>query len=293
MSLSVLILTGQAGSGKTTALHTLEDYGYYCVDNMPTSLAEQTIETVESEAIADKVAIVIDVRAPDFTDSVPALFARLRAGPHTVLVLYFEALEEFLLRRYSQTRRRHPLDKGQGLRNAMAVERNILVPFRALADVTLDTSELTPHELRARMVAQFSNLVESPQLSLTFESFGFKYGLPRVANIVLDVRFLPNPYFEPSLKEMSGEDVEVRDYVFAAEVSQTFLEHTKTLLAFLIPKYCEEGKRYVTVAIGCTGGQHRSVSVAHALSEHFSAGGMAVDVRHRDISRDRIKGASQ
>ena len=283
MPLSLLILTGQSGSGKSTAIRTLEDHGYFCVDNIPTRLVEGLIELLRDEAAVERLAIVMDVREQHFTERAPALVGRLKQLPLPVRVVYLEAMEPALIRRYSETRRRHPLDHGDGLRAAIARERSMLAPMRELADGTLDTSAMTPHDLRARVVQQIVQVSAAEALRVSLLSFGFKHGVPLEADMVFDVRFLANPYFDPAMRVLTGLDASVRDYVVAGEEGKQFLDQADEFLAFLIPRYQREGKRYLTVAVGCTGGRHRSVAMAVALANRMQRRGHATDLRHRDI----------
>jgi UPF0042 nucleotide-binding protein len=207
---------------------------------------------------------------------------RLRKIGTNLRVIYLDAKEEAIVRRYSETRRRHPLDDGCGLRVAIGREREILAPLRELADDNVDTSLLSPHELRARIVRQVAGPKEPERLSVALLSFGFKNGLPPEADIILDVRFLPNPYFEPGLRDRTGVDAEVARYALAAPEAEDFLSRAASFLSFLIPQYQREGKRYLTVAIGCTGGRHRSVATACELGRRLSSA-VPIDIRHRDI----------
>lgn len=286
MPLEVLILTGQSGSGKSTAVRALEDQGFFCVDNIPPPLVEQLLQTIAERQSNNRVAVIMDVREGSFLDEAPSLVSRLRERLDSLRLLYLEAREETLLRRYSETRRGHPLDQGQGLRASIIEEREILGPLRELADETIDTSGLTPHELRARVAKKIAHKKPGDDLGIAIISFGFKYGIPLDSDMVLDVRFLPNPYFDPELRHLTGNDEVVRQYVFEGEGS-TYLDKTYDYLDFLIPHFKREGKRYLTVAVGCTGGQHRSVSVAHKLSERLRASGTPVDLRHRDAATNQ------
>lgn len=283
MGVKILLLTGQSGSGKSTAMRSLEDKGYYCVDNMPTRVVEQVVSTIVQEKLNPKVAIAMDIRAPNFDSSGLQTVEKLKATYENTRLVYLEATEEYLLRRYSETRRVHPLEDGTGLQNAIGNERDILAPFRESADDTIDTSGMSPHELRAYIHGQFADVNISDDLRVAFLSFGFKHGVPTIADIVLDVRFLPNPYFIPHLKKKTGLDNTVRDYVLSFEKAAQFIDHATTMLSFLIPEYHREGKRYLTVAIGCTGGQHRSVSIARKLEEHYKSENMLTHIRHRDV----------
>lgn len=286
MPLSILILTGQSGSGKSTAIRALEDEGYFCVDNVPTSLVEQLVDVVNAEQTADRLAIGIDIRERRFLQQAPALMARLRQGKHPVRMIYLEAKEEATIRRYSETRRLHPLDRGAGLRAAIVQERALLAPLRELADETLDTSSMSPHALRARVAERLAGVGPSDAIRVAVLSFGFKHGVPLEADMVLDVRFLTNPYFDVTLRPMTGLQEDVRQFVLRTSEAQTFLQHAADFLGFLVPQYQKEGKRYLTVAVGCTGGRHRSVAIARELCERLAKINISADLRHRDLKED-------
>jgi RNase adapter protein RapZ len=279
--LSIVILTGQSGSGKSTAVRSLEDQGYYCVDNLPTRLVEELVRTLRDEGNVTRVALVMDARNPSSLREAPSLVQRLRTQAE-VRVVYFESNEATLLRRYSETRRRHPLDQGAGLRDAILREREILNPLREIADDTLDTSAMSPHELRARVSEKVAGVTLRDTLRIAVVSFGFKHGLPLEADMVLDVRFLANPFFEPQLRDLTGLDEPVRKAVLAQSDTVAFIDHAMSFLQFLVPRFQGEGKRYLTVAIGCTGGQHRSVVVANELAQRLRTLGLTIDLRHRD-----------
>ncbi|MBN1960379.1 MAG: RNase adapter RapZ [Deltaproteobacteria bacterium] len=282
MKLSALLVTGQSGSGKTTAVRALEDHGYFCVDNMPLALVEQLITLLKSESGVNRLAFVIDIRERNSIQNVPQVVTRLRQNGTALRVFYLDAKEEAIMRRYSETRRRHPLDDGCGLGVAIEREREILKPLSELADNTLDTSLMSPHALRNRIIEQFTDFNASDRLTISLLSFGFKHGLPAEADIVLDVRFLPNPYFEPTLRERTGLDNEVARYALSSKEAEDFLNRTVNYLSFLIPQYQREGKRYLTVAIGCTGGRHRSVASVCELKQRLKTV-MPINCRHRDI----------
>ncbi len=286
MALSIVILTGQSGSGKSTVIRALEDHDYFCVDNIPTPLVDRLVDLIHAEEIIENLVLVMDVRGSHFVERAPALVERLRQGSDPLRFVYLEATEASLIRRYSETRRRHPLDDGHGLRDAIGSEREILAPLRELADDTIDTSEMSPHDLRARVIEQLVGVRPGDELKVALVSFGFKHGLPLEADTVLDVRFLPNPYFEPSLRDLTGQDPAVSEYVLESPHGARFIDETDRLLEFLIPRYQAEGRHYLTVAIGCTGGQHRSVAIAHALARRLEQRGTAVDLRHRDMPGD-------
>ncbi len=282
MALSVLLVTGQSGSGKSTVVRALEDQGYFCVDNMPVGLVEELVGILKDDGTVEHLVLVMDVRERKFIQEGPRLVGRLRQGGTPLRVLYLDAKEEALLKRYSETRRRHPLDDGCGLRAAIAREREILAPLRELADENLDTSAMSPHELRARIVAQWAGPQDREGLRVSLLSFGFKNGLPVEADIVLDVRFLPNPYFVDGMRERTGLDDEVARFALGGPEAESFLDRAASFLSFLIPQYRREGKRYLTVAVGCTGGRHRSVAVVRELARRLSREA-SVDVKHRDI----------
>jgi UPF0042 nucleotide-binding protein len=244
------------------------------------------VAEVHKSATVKALALGMDMREKNFLDQGPALVQRLRAGPHPVRLIFLQAQEEVVLRRYSQTRRLHPLDDGAGLRSAIVREQAVLGPLRELADEAIDTSQLSVHMLRSRIMSQFDPEASAQDLRVTVLSFGFKYGVPTEADMVLDVRFVPNPYFVPELRPQTGLDKDVSAFVLDRDEAQTFLQHAQNFLQFLVPRYRAEGKCYFTVAIGCTGGRHRSVALAQKVAQSIAGTGVAVDMRHRDIDRD-------
>ncbi len=286
MTLEIVIVTGQSGSGKTTAVRALEDQGYYVVDNLPTSMVEELIRVLEHQDQYRRLVLVLDARNRRSLQESPTLIERLREEHGSVRVVFLESSESALLRRYSETRRLHPLDSGQGLRAAVREERDLLTPMRELADDTFDTTEMSPHQLKARLWEIVSEPADRP-LRIEVLSFGFKHGLPLDADMVLDVRFLPNPYFEPALRDSTGLDSAVRDFVLSSTEAKTFVKHTEDFLTFLIPQYQAEGKRYFTLAIGCTGGRHRSVSLAITIASRLEQRGHEVAVLHRDTQESK------
>ncbi|MFO0595187.1 MAG: RNase adapter RapZ [Myxococcaceae bacterium] len=261
---SILVITGMSGSGKTTAIRALEDAGWFCIDNLPAPLLLKVTELGESK---DQLAFVIDVREGQFLKDAPHVVEEARRAGHRVEVLFLDSSDEALNRRYSETRRRHPLAGSGGVAEGLAKEREALADLRRHAEHVLDTSTMTVHELRREVSSRFGGTRD--RLTLTVMSFGFKYGLPSNADLVLDVRFLPNPYFVPELKPFTGKDPRVASFVIDRPDSWVFLDKTYELLEFLVPRYQKEGKSYVTVAIGCTGGKHRSVAIAHALVQRL------------------------
>lgn len=292
-SAHVVIVTGLSGSGKSTATKVFEDLGYYCVDNLPLVLLPRIVDLV-SEARGDsaRIALVADVRGREFLKSFARVLEELRAGPHRVHVLFFDAADDVLLRRFSETRRKHPLGGRGGAKEAIRREREMLAPLREAADAVLDTSEYTVHQLRDTLVRRFRK-ERAPSLQVGIVSFGYRYGIPLEADMVVDVRFLPNPNFVPGLKASTGLDKRVRQYVMDFPVTRKFFEKLTSFLHFLLPLYTKEGKAYFTLGVGCTGGRHRSVVLAEALAGALSRGGSSPVVVHRDISRSSPPGRSR
>lgn len=279
-----LVLTGLAGAGKSQAIHALEDLGYFCVDNLPTSLLPDLARFAENEGAGGRLtAVVVDVRDPQFLDEFPKMLTDLRRRPSLVTSLIFlEADDGILVQRFSETRRPHPLAADQAAIDGITRERTAIAQIKQMADRVVDTSDLTVHELR-RAFMDLSRVGVDTPLVVTVLSFGFKHGVPPEADLLLDVRFLPNPHFVPELRPLTGRDQAVRDYLDNAEATRLFLDKTTDLLRFLIPRYAGEGKSYLTVAIGCTGGRHRSIAVAESLrlrlAEHE---GVRLRLKHRD-----------
>ena len=295
--MNIVVVTGLSGAGRSTALRALEDLGYYCVDNLPPSAFTAALQTCERSELT-KVAMGIDVRVRAFLQDNIHELQRLRKDPHVECsVLFLEAAEPALLARFSATRRPHPLgsldpEAGASLAvlEGIRLERERLAPLREEADVVVDTSDLSVHDLRRRVIELFRpRQGRSRQMLTRFVSFGFKYGTPVDADLVLDVRFLPNPYFVADLKALSGLDAPVREHVLAQAATQEFLEHIVRLLRFLIPQYQAEGKSYLTVAIGCTGGRHRSVSISHRIAELLRGhpSNLAIETVDRDVAREQ------
>jgi UPF0042 nucleotide-binding protein len=291
----VVVVTGLSGAGKSTVLHTLEDLGYFCVDNLPTVLAPQAVKACEEGGMT-RVALGMDVRVRAFLASTGKVLAELSDdGKRDVHVVFLDASDETLLRRFSESRRPHPMSSGSESRDgAIAVldgvrlERERLAPLRAGATVVFDTTHLSVHELRRAIIAQLGPAAEGASRMLTrIVSFGFKYGTPADADVVLDVRFLDNPYFVPDLKPLPGTDPKVAAFVLGLPEARTFLEKARDLLAFVMPKFEREGKSYLTIAIGCTGGRHRSVVLTEALAGELArgAGKPIVTIVHRDVAR--------
>jgi len=283
----VVILTGVSGSGKSTALRALEDAGWYCIDNLPVKLLDKLVELArQTGGQLPRVALVVDARDLRFLPEAPRLIEETRSRGTPVEVLFFDASDEALVRRYSETRRRHPLAGDDGsVPEGIAAERQALEPLRAVAGEVVDTTRLNVHELRRFVLSRFVES-EPQRMGVTVVSFGFRNGVPSHADLVLDVRFLPNPYFVPELRPQSGLDPKVRDHVLGQADTQTFLEKLGDFGAFLLPRYRAEGKSYLTVAIGCTGGRHRSVAIAEELARRLRKGGTPARVWHRDVDKE-------
>jgi UPF0042 nucleotide-binding protein len=289
----VVVVTGLSGAGKSQALHALEDLGFFCVDNLPTLLAPQAVALCERGGMT-RVALGIDVRVRAFLGEVASVLQLLTAGGQRDLqVLFLDASDERLLHRFSESRRPHPLSTESGHEGALAVldgvrvERERLAPLRASATRVIDTTDTSVHDLRRLLIAHFGPASGgAPRMVTRIVSFGFKFGTPVDADLVLDVRFLDNPYFVADLKPLTGQDEAVARYVLSAPETQEFLRRTRELLEYVMPKYEREGKSYLTLAIGCTGGRHRSVAIADALARTLSASLHAsIAVVHRDMHR--------
>src|SRR5947207_15860286 len=276
---SFIILTGLSGSGKGTFLRALEDRGFFCVDNLPLGLLSKFSEVArKAEGETAKAAMVIDVREGETLSQFPAVYEELKKNPALQMSLWFlEASDAVLVRRFSETRRPHPLDPHRPVLEAVALERDLLSPIRDMADHVLDTSQFTIHELRQHAVRLFEKR-ESQHLLVSLVSFGFKYGVPIDSDLVFDVRFLPNPNFVPELKAYTGGDPQVVEYMNSHDATHKFLDHVHAFVDFLLPQYEKEGKSYVTISIGCTGGRHRSVFIANEIADHVSGGRYRVRV---------------
>lgn len=285
----IVIITGRSGSGKSTAMAAMEDAGFYCVDNMPVALLPRFLSLSFDREIAG-TALVMDLREKGFLSAYQTVIDDLRQEGYRFEILFLEAEEETLLRRYSQTRRRHPLAGKGGLVGAVRAEAQQLRELRGAADRVIDTTGYSVHELRALILEIAQRYVSPVPMRINLVSFGFKFGTPRDADLVFDVRFLPNPYFVAELKPLDGKDPKIARYVLNPEKSRLFLTKLFDLLDYLIPLYRKEGKAYLTIAIGCTGGRHRSVSVLHALFAHITENdlcpGLQVELLHRDIHQE-------
>ncbi len=283
----VVILSGVSGSGKSTALRALEDAGFYCVDNLPIVFLEKLLElSGHTAGEVSRIALGVDAREGRFLADAPRVIQEVRQKGTEVQVLFLDASDDALVRRYSETRRRHPLaGEGGTVLDGIATERQALGELKAVADEVIDTTTLNVHELK-RLVSRRFVSGGGTRLGVTLVSFGFRYGLPTHADLVLDVRFLPNPYFVTELKPLPGTDPRVSGFVLGQADARAFLERASDLLGFLLPRYRAEGKSYLTIGIGCTGGRHRSVAVAAALAERLEAAGQPVRLWHRDVDKD-------
>jgi UPF0042 nucleotide-binding protein len=280
----LVILTGMSGSGKLSALKAFEDLGYYSVDNLPLELIPRFADLVRQSVEIEHAALVVDVREGMRLDRFPSILKKVRKALPT-RVVFLEASEDALVRRFSETRRPHPMGRGHTVVQGIRAERKRMDPVRNVADIILDTTKFNVHELRAHINAQFERGAESKNLTISSNSFGFKNGVPAEADLVFDVRFLPNPHFVPEFRKLTGRHPKVAKYIRQFPQTQEFLDKATDMLKFLLPHYIEEGKSYLTVAFGCTGGQHRSVFIAEEMKKRLEAEGHRVQAAHRDMPR--------
>ena len=284
----LVVITGLSGSGKSLAARCLEDMNFFCVDNLPVNLIPQFYELLQrSGGAIPRGAIVVDAREREFLSGFPETLDGLKADAAPVTLLFFECTDEILKRRFSESRRPHPMqDPGGSLEKAIQDERAILAPLRDIADRIIDTSQFNAHELRSFLKASFGQHHATTALNVHIVSFGFKYGVPAEADLVFDVRFIPNPYFVEDLRPLDGRHEKVRAFLEARPEAKEFVARLEDLLDFLIPHYASEGKSYLTITIGCTGGKHRSVALAEGIREHFVDNGVPVSVTHRDLGKE-------
>jgi RNase adapter protein RapZ len=290
-----LILTGLSGAGKTEAIRCLEDIGYFCIDNMPPTLIPKFAEACfKTDGKIDRIALVIDIRGGEFFGDIYESLLYLKEHQFDYEILFLEASDEVLVKRYKESRRKHPLSPDGRVVNGIHQERLLLKDIRHRADHVIDTSKLKQRELKDEIFKIYSEegRIES-EFAITIVSFGFKYGIPVDSDLVFDVRFLPNPFYIPELKELSGNDAGVRDYVMGHSVTQEFIAKLSDMLDFLIPSYIAEGKRQLIVSIGCTGGRHRSVAIANDLFDKLSDAGLRASIDHRDINEDIHRGGKK
>jgi UPF0042 nucleotide-binding protein len=280
----LVILTGLSGSGKGSVLNTFEDLGYYCVDNLPVSLIPTFSELYESgRGEVERAALLVDAREGAQIDLLPGIYRKL-ASERAATLVFIEASDAALQRRFSETRRPHPLGHGVAIAEGIRQERRRMAPIRRLADLIIDTTKFNVHELRQVVIDRFQNPGRRPLL-VSVVSFGFRYGIPADADLVFDVRFLPNPHFVPRLRPFSGKDARVARYIRSFPQTGEFLRRMESLLVYLIPHYIREGKSYLTVALGCTGGRHRSVALAEVIRRSLQHKGYAAKVVHRDLDK--------
>jgi RNase adapter protein RapZ len=281
----IVIVTGLSGSGKSVAIKSFEDLGFYCIDNLPTILLPTFAELCSQGGDIQRIALGIDIRDRDFPLSFPAQIDALRQAGFCCEILFLEARDDVLTRRYSETRRKHPLAAQVPVTEAIRLEREALAGLRAMADRIIDTSDYTVHQLRTAVTAWYTTANHRRRMTVSVLSFGYKYGLPFNADLVFDVRFLPNPHFVDHLRAGSGNDQPVVAYVLASQVTQDFLKRCFEFIAFLLPHYEREGKAYLTIALGCTGGRHRSVAIANMLHHHLQEQGYQLTLTHRDLEK--------
>ena len=280
----LVLLTGLSGSGKGSVLNTFEDLGFYCVDNLPVALIPKFSELYVEGGEIERAALLVDAREGEQIDKLPGIYRQL-VNEHPATLVFIEASDEALMRRFSETRRPHPLGRGESIAEGIREERRRMAPIRRLADVVIDTTKFNVHELRQSIIDRFQNPGRRPLL-VSVVSFGFRYGIPADADLVFDVRFLPNPHFVPRLRPFSGKDPRVARYIRSFPQTGEFLRRIESLLLYLIPHYIQEGKCYLTVALGCTGGRHRSVALAEIIKRAIKKKGYSAKVVHRDLDKN-------
>jgi UPF0042 nucleotide-binding protein len=281
----IIFVAGLSGSGRTTAMAALEDQSFYCVDNLPSQLISQFIDLcTKATPPVDKIALAVEAREERFLEGLPGALEELRARGAAVEMIFLECANEVLEKRYRETRRVHPLSPNRVV-DGIERERELLAPVVVLADFQIDTSSLNVHQLREAVIQHVSGRVQKTVVNLL--SFGFRHGTPQSAELLFDLRFLPNPYFDERLRERTGVDPEVAAHVLESERGREFFERLREFVAYLLPLYDQEGKAYVTIGIGCTGGQHRSVAVADALAKELRHAGREVNVEHRDVEKSQ------
>jgi UPF0042 nucleotide-binding protein len=280
----ILIITGLSGSGKTIALRALEDIGYYCVDNLPSQLIDNVASTITEKGTIQNIAISMDIRERESLPTAVSDIEPLRTK-YDISIIFFEADKDTLLRRFKETRRPHPLMSKdmQDLDEAITVEKGLVLSLRDAADRIIDTSGFTPHQLRQYMISNYGTEKSTDTMNVTIMSFGFKFGMPQNADLVFDVRFLPNPHFVPELKELTGKNNSVKEFVLEKEQTKEFIKKLKGMMDFLIPLYVKEGKTYLTIGIGCTGGRHRSIVIAEEIASLINLETLNISVIHRDM----------
>lgn len=281
-----VIITGLSGAGRTEALHAFEDLGYFCIDNLPPALIPKVAELVAAPGSPkNKVALATDVRGGHFFDALWESLRELKTKQVEYRIVFLDADTPTIVKRFKETRRRHPVAKGGDIMEGANRERALLSDIKGAADIVIDTTNLTDRELKQKIAAGFRPGALTTSLAITVMSFGYKFGLPMDADIVLDVRFLPNPYYIDSLRQLTGKNEKVKQYVMERTATVTFLKKAESLLTFLLPNYAKEGKTHFTIALGCTGGRHRSVALAEEIFQFLQAKGYNVILSHRDVNR--------
>lgn len=284
-NIRLIIISGHSGAGKSTAIKVLEDLNFFCVDNLPVVLLPKFMGLSSQSAEISKVAIVVDVREREFLKEFPIVLKEMTDSGYNPELIYLEASDDALLRRFSETRRRHPLSEGESSLDGIKRERDMLLPVKKAATKIIDTSGYNVHQLKEIIRDYFSGPLSQEKMVMHLVSFSYRYGIPLDADIIMDVRFLPNPYFVEGLKDLDGRDSSVKEFVLSKEETKEFLVRFRNLLNFLIPSYLREGKTYLTIAIGCTGGRHRSVSIVDFLTDEISFERCIIKKRHRDIEK--------
>lgn len=290
--MQVVIMTGMSGAGKSTALKMMEDMGYFCMDNLPIDLMDKFVDLASQDGSRfQNVAISIDIRSGENLKSLHSVILEMKQKGLNVQLLYLDASDEVLVKRYKETRRAHPLAGGQRVENGIQLEREAMAFLRGQADFILDTSHLLTRELKMELEKIFLKGSEFGNLYVTILSFGFKYGIPTDSDLVFDVRFLPNPYYVEGLRAKNGNDKEIQDFVMGQPNAGKFLEKLEDMLRFLIPNYVDEGKNQLVIAVGCTGGKHRSVTLANELYRRLKCNcTYGLKIEHRDLEKDALRG---
>ena len=290
--MKLVIVTGMSGAGKGTAVKIMEDMGYYCVDNLPIPLVEQFVDfTLQSEDELEKVAVSIDIRNSNALSELEEVLERIRQKGIRFEILFLEAEDSVLVKRYKETRRSHPLAGGGRIDKGIGLERKKLAFLKEQADYIIDTSRLLQRELKTELERIFIKNEDYRNLYITVLSFGFKYGIPTDSDLVFDVRFLPNPYYVEGLRQKTGNDIEIQDFVMQYKEAHEFLDKLEDMIKFLIPNYVTEGKTQLVISIGCTGGKHRSVTLANELYDRLTeCSGYGIKIEHRDIGKDALRG---
>ena len=287
----VVVITGMSGSGRTQALHVFEDMGYFCIDNLPPRLILQLAELVGiNSGVGRHLAVTCDLRSQGLFDEISASLTALREHELSCKVVFLDTADEVLMRRYDENRRRHPLAQpGESLASTISRERAQLAAVRDASDLVIDTSHMKVRELRRRLRRAFSELTDQQLMEVSVFSFGFKHGMPVEADLMIDVRFLPNPFYDPRMRTLTGNDKLVSDFVLQNPVTEKFLEAWWSLLDVAMPGYVAEGKSHLSIAVGCTGGQHRSVAIANATAAYLERGGYHVSLSHRDLALANVR----